>query len=223
MIHEQQPEIPVINDCRAYRETLKLNYTILKMQNDERQKAIAEDMIKRSQLEILALADDLEQDLVGNILDTIESLLGTDQNDNPSAEHTPFYISRYNKKIHRLLSEEYNRQDDINQAIEFFGLEINGYNKLFIDYIDNFALYNNEGDLEDYSSTDIIDIIYSPSDQENHFHPNRQPDLNMGCVACSSLVLKDAFNMPDIEARNAYLKHQENKRNFWLQHNIVDV
>ena len=222
MIHEQQPEIPAISDCKAYRESLKLNCTILKMQNDERQKAIAEDMIKRSQLEILASANDLEQDLVENILDTIESLLGTDQDDNPSEESTPYSRNHSNKKIHRLLSEEYDRQDDINQAIEFFGLEINGYNKLFIDYIDNFALYNDEDDL-DYSSTDIIDIIYSPSDQENHFHPNRQPDLNMGCVACSSLVLKDAFNMPDIESRNAYLKHQENKRNFWLQHNIVDV
>ena len=222
MIHEQQPEIPAISDCKAYRESLKLNYTILKMQNDERQKAIAEDMIKRSQLEILALANDLEQDLVENILDTIESLLGTDQDDNPSEENTPYSRNHSNKKIRRLLSEEYDRQDDINQAVELFGLEINGYNKLFIDYIDNFALYNDEDDL-DYSSANIIDLIYSPSDQENHFHPNRQPDLNMSCVACTSLVLKDAFNIPDIESRNAYLKHQENKRNFWLQHNIVDV
>ena len=164
MTHEHQPEISKISDCKAYKESLKLNYTVLKMQNDERQKAITEDMLERSRLEILELADNLEYDLVEDILDMIETLL----------------------------AHEYNRRGNINQAIEFFGLEVNGYNELFINYIDNFALYNQEDDWA-YSIDDVIDIIYSPSDQENHFHPGRQADLNMGCVACTSLILQDAF------------------------------
>ena len=218
MAYESRPASP---DAKRYthQEYFKLAHETLRFQNDEREEAIRMSMIEKTKLEVMENTGDSEQELIGGLLGVVAILAGMDSVDDFSQDARYCPRNRLSKSRFLLFEYEQDRRDDLNQAVEMFGLELNGYNQLFIDYIDNFVIYNPDIGW-DITPDEIIDIIYTDFDQETHLHPTNRSDPNIGCPVCICSTLKKAFKMP-ADARQAYLQNQENERNFWLQLNIA--
>ncbi len=219
MTYESRSTSPETNKY-THQEYFKLAHETLRLQNDERQQAIGISMVEKTQREIMENTGDSEQELIGKLLDAVAILAGLGSVDNLSQDARYCPPNRLSKSRVLLFEYEQDRRDDLNQAIEMFGLELNSYNQLFIDYIDNFVIYDPSINW-DITPDEIIDIIYTAFDQETHLHPTPQSEPNMGCPTCISSTLKKVFKMPEGKIKQVYLQNQENKRNFWLQLNIA--
>ena len=220
MTHEPSPPSLNLSRCKINREYVALAYEILKSENDARQKSIADGMIDTTRHEISKILNRLQRMLLEELLEDVAIMAGWSLCDKYEAA-TP---SRPGVKptgvSSQIYQRELDRQKSINNAVETFGRNINSYNPVFTEYLDNYALYSPHYDTVT-SMDEILTIVYGPNARETHLHPKSPSDI--GCPACTCQTLMQAFKLKDTAKRKSLLSHKEQKRNQWLLSNIADL
>ena len=220
MKYEYPPPSSDLNACRVEREYFTLASRSLKADNDTRQKRIDRAMIGETRDRLSKTMNLVQRILLEEMLEEIATIAGV-QPDNhyktPAARcprARPEGVSYL-----RSYCEEWERQQDINDAIITFGRNINGYNPLFIDYLENCAVYDPDFCADDSVYT-ILSAVYGQNARETHLHPEGYSDI--GCQACTFQDLTLLLEFKDDEAKANCLRDKERKRNDWLLSNIAD-
>ena len=219
MTYEFSPPSPSLSQCKIDRELVALAFEELKLRNDARQKSITEQMVAKTKNQMWGNMNHLQEELLEELLEEIVWIAGLEPHCQP-IEITPYCsrISRPTEKFAQDLLKEDQLQTDINDAIETFGCDINSYNPLFIEYLENYSLYNSDCDT-DVSMDVVLTWIYGSDARETHLHPNGSSDI--GCPACTCQILMQAFELKDTTQRKSLLSRKEQERTQWLLDNIA--
>ena len=157
------------NKCKIDREYAVLAHGELKLENDDRQKRIASRMITKTRGGRRSDMNHLQKILLEEMLETVVTTAGLDL----CPQHTDFALhcprARPSRSYIRAYCEELDRRVNINDAVEIFGREINGYNPLFVEYLENYALYNSHREA-DISFDAILTMVYGSEARETHLH-----------------------------------------------------
>ena len=94
-----------------------------------------------------------------------------------------------------LLYEQIRRQN-INEAVEIFGRDVNRYNPYFIDYIKNFALYHPEVPMA-IEPRKVVDCIFSRDWLKGHLHLKNSRGEDFRCAFCELTRLHYLVELTD--------------------------
>ena len=90
-------------------------------------------------------------------------------------------------------------RQNINEALEIFGRDVNRYNPRFIDYIRDYALYHPEVPLT-ITPHEAINLIFARDCQKDHLHLKNIHGEHFRCAACELLRLHSLLaSTPDYQ------------------------
>ena len=106
------------------------------------------------------------------------------------------------------LKSEHVRRQNLNHIMEGFGQLINRYDPAFINYVENFSLYNPQTRLG-FTDNAVIDYIFATEKQARHCDHSSISGETPICAACELLRFKTVLARPNPELREAQRQAME--------------
>ena len=169
-------------------------FFLLKAENDSR-KNLMEEMCRRAQRSFLGRLDPLLPERL-----VLEQRL---------ADILQIARQQVSKPQTAGLKSERARRQNLNRIIEAFGLQINRYDPAFIDYVENFGLYNPQVRLG-INNNEAIDCIFTAEKQAAHCDHTSISGKTPICPACELLRFKTVMACPNASIREGRRQEMEN-------------